>query len=404
MDMKLLRAKRKGAFWGKIVPYFPYILQSGVAVVLLILLIVFSAWYTTLLRNVPPGIPIRWIMLLLLTPIVIWSSFRTYLHQADAIFLLPLEKRMKEYLTPTFISGIIYKLMSLCIVLLIIWPLYIRADEAPKSLGITLLVLLVFKLISSYGGWQEIKMVSRRLRQGFRLLRWSAMLLLVAVWLWQPELHSLIYSVLLIATYLVAIRLAPRHTMPWEALIENERAQVSRVRMVLGWFIDMPAEGQKISRRRLLSGIGQKIAWGPATAYQYLLVKTLIRSELLGILTRLILLGILLVAWNGSTWWGVGIALFFVFLCGVQLASLYRMHEDSPAVSFYPLPSGSRLKTSLRLIYRIQLTAAILFSVPLFIRSFNHLELSLGSLAAGLVLTFFMQNARVRKWKEEEEE
>lgn len=54
MELRALRSRRKAAFWGKVLPYLPYVFQSGVAVLLLLLIIAFSAWYTAFLQNLPP--------------------------------------------------------------------------------------------------------------------------------------------------------------------------------------------------------------------------------------------------------------------------------------------------------------------------------------------------------------
>ncbi|AWB45837.1 ABC transporter [Paenibacillus sp. CAA11] len=404
MELRSLQARRKTAFWGKVLPYFPYMMQSGVAVVLLGLIIAFSAWYTSFLRNIPEGIPIRLIMLILLAPLTVAASFRTYLQPADTVFLLPMEQRMREYFKPAFKSGVIYKLIGLYILLLLAWPMYTRAELDAKPFLATAAVLLVLKLISSYGGWQELRSVSIRARQGLRLLRWALLLLMIAAWLWQPAERSLIFILLVLATYLVILKVIPKHRTPWDTLIAVEKTQASRVLMILGWFVDIPAEGQKISRRRWLSGVGQRIPWGPSHAFGYLLIKTFIRSELLGITVRLSLLGILLILWNATSWWGAGIYLFFVFLLGAQLSSLHRLHADSPAAAFYPLPPLSRLRAAVKLARNVQLSVTFILWLPIVVLAYNQPALALGSLAAGLLLSLFMHGARLRKWKEEEDE
>ena len=68
MNLRELYVKRRGQFWGEVLPYLGYVIQSGVAVVFLFLLIAFGAWYTALLRQIPPDLPIRWIMMIFLVP------------------------------------------------------------------------------------------------------------------------------------------------------------------------------------------------------------------------------------------------------------------------------------------------------------------------------------------------
>ena len=59
--------------------------------------------------------------------LMINSDIRTYLRPADTVFLIPQESRMKKYFSTAWFSGVIYKIIGLGLVMLILWPLYIRA-------------------------------------------------------------------------------------------------------------------------------------------------------------------------------------------------------------------------------------------------------------------------------------
>ncbi len=195
MDLKELRRTRRGRFMGSMLPYVGYIIQSGVAMVFLFVLIVFSAWYTSLLQNVPEGIPIRWIMLAILLPAAVHSSFRTYLQTPDTIFLLPQGHRMKEYFAPSWVSGNVWKIIRLLFVLITLWPLYIRTDDSPKRLLFTVLILIAVKLIASYGLWKEVAMLSRPMAGVFTFLRWAVGGLIIAAWLWpKSDIYGVISS------------------------------------------------------------------------------------------------------------------------------------------------------------------------------------------------------------------
>ncbi|WP_025700775.1 ABC transporter permease, partial [Paenibacillus forsythiae] len=171
MNLRELQGERRSRAAAKLLPYAGYIIQSGVAVVLLFILIAFSAWYTSVLKDVPSGVPIHWIMLVLLLPAAVHSGFRTYLEPADAVFLLPQEHRMHEYFAPAWIRGTVWKGLRLILALLIAWPLYIRTADSPKSLFVTAALLLGVKLLSAYGCWRELKLVSPAASAGYRLLR-----------------------------------------------------------------------------------------------------------------------------------------------------------------------------------------------------------------------------------------
>lgn len=72
---------------------------------------------------------------------------------------------MREYFAPSWISGNVWKILRLAFILITLWPLYIRTEESPRGLLATLLVLILVKLLSSYGLWRETAMLSRLLPQ-----------------------------------------------------------------------------------------------------------------------------------------------------------------------------------------------------------------------------------------------
>lgn len=403
MELKALYQKRKHAFWGKVLPFFPYVMQSGVAVLLLISLITFSAWYTTFLTHFPVDFPVRFIVFFTLALFIAHVSFRTYLREADVVLLMPQESIMNQYLRPTFIRGIVYKLLGLFLIVLVLWPMVIISKIEILPIWLLLLLLTVLKCVSAYGYWQEINTISQSTRRLLKLMRFSVLILILGVWLWQPVWKSAIFSVLVILTYLVVLRIPMKHRLAWENLIAIEKASASRVMLVLSWFVDVQAEGQKVVHRVWLSSIGQHLPWRKELSYKYLLQKTLIRSELLAIVIRLGVLGAFLVGWSGGSWLGLAVYLLFIFLIGAQLTSLRQVHEDSPAVQYYPIPEGVRKKTVISVITSFLGVISLIMWLPMLFVPVGELTIKLASLGLGAVFIIALRATWIRKWREEEE-
>ncbi|GAB6927072.1 ABC transporter permease [Paenibacillus sp. JCM 10914] len=404
MNLRELHAKRRGQFWGEILPYLGYVIQSGVAVVFLFVLIAFAAWYTSILQNVPPDLPIRWIMLVVLVPIVINSSVRTYLRIADTVFLLPQESRMNTYFRSGWISGVIYKIIGLGIVLLTLWPLYIRSDIAPRPLLATFAVLTVLKLLSSYGSWREQLMVSRIAAASYRALRWLVPTLAFAAWLWYPTGKALIFMALIAVTYYAALSVPVRHRVAWERLIAVERRQASRVMMVLSWFVNVPQREQRVHARRWLSGWGKGLPWRKETAYRYLLIKSLTRSDILGILIRIGVLGAVLVWITREGLTSVIVYLISLMIIGLQLSSLRKLHPESFWLHVYPLPAGTRRENEGKLIFQVQLFWALLLWLPLLPGIISAPVQVLGTGVAGVALVFLFRWNADRKFRRKDDE
>lgn len=404
MDLRQLQGDRRHRAAGAILPYVGYIIQSGVAFVLMFILIAFSAWYTALLRDLPVGIPIRWIMLVILVPAAVHSSFRTYLQPADSIFLLPQEHRMAEYFRPAWIRGIVWKTIRLAAVVILLWPLYIRTEDVPKSLHATLLVLLGVKLLASYGCWRELKMTSRAATAGYRLLRWGVGGLIAAAWLWQPLHKGLGFSFLLSAAYLASLAIPARHAVPWERLIALEKSQSGRAIMVLGWFVEVPGRQQRVYARSWLSRWGSSLPWSKDSAYRYLLTKSFARGDILSIVLRIGVLGLLLIGWTRSGLLGNALYLFFLFIIGIQLSALSKLHGESFWLSVYPLPGNSRSRSTVAFVFRLQLVFALVLWLPLAAAGTDLLLRSLLTLAAGLVMVLFSRSRLDRKLRNPEDD
>lgn len=404
MDLKELRRQRRSRFTGSLIPYMGYIIQSGVAMLFLLVLIIFSAWYTSLLRDIPAGIPIRWIMLVLLLPAVAHSSFRTYLQSPDTIFLLPQGHRMKEYFAPAWVAGNVWKILRLAFVLITLWPLYIRTDDSHQMLLATLVVLILVKLLASFGLWRELTMLSRPAALGYNLLRWAVSGLMIAAWLWQPSLRALIFIVILAAAYLAALAVPGRHSVPWERLIATERNQGAIALMILGWFVDVPGREQRVYTRRYLSKWGGGISWRRNTAYRFLLTKSFARGDIFGIVLRIAVLSLLLVWWNRGSYVGSGIYLFFLFIMGVQLSALRKLHSESFWLTVYPLPEGSKASSTIQFIFRAHLLLAVLTGLPFLTAVVERPLPVIGTFLAGALLTYLFKTRASHKTAQEDED
>jgi len=404
MDLKLLWKQRRTGFWNGILPYLGYVIQSGVAMVFLFLVIAFSAWYTSFVQNIPAEFPIRWIALLLLAPLVLFSSYRTYLLPADIVFLRPQEYRMQEYLKNSFARGVIYKSLGLLLVFVTLWPLYVRADLDARPFGWFIVFLLLWKGLSSYGAWQELRMVQVGAARGYRLLRWALAVLAVGAWLWQPPQRSIWFLLLLAVVYIVALRIPVKHRVAWERLIQVEQGQAGRVMRTLGWFVDVPSSGQKVSSRRWLSKLGSGLPWNAGKAYRYLITKTFIRTEVFSIVLRLVVLGMLLSWWTAGSYFGVGVYLFFLLLAGVQLGALRRSHSESFWIMIYPISGESRRSQVLGFIFHLHALAALLMWLPMLAAGVTGLSITGVALVLGILVIVIMRRSQGNKWLKEEED
>ncbi|WP_322923858.1 ABC transporter permease [Paenibacillus campi] len=399
INLAELRQKRRGEFWGQILPYMQYIIQSGVAVLTFFLLIAFAAWYTTFVQNMPAGLPVYWIMLVLLTPLTVYGSVRTYMRPADVVFMLPMETQMRHYFTAAWRGGMVGKSFWLVLLIIVASPFYGRAALDPKPLLVLIVAVLLLKAISNYGSWQELRMEGQRARVLYRLLRYVAIIGLLAALLWLPLGLALITLLSGAAVYVVCLQLPGKVAVPWERSIAAEKNHAAAVMRMLGWFVDVPTGERKVNHRRWLSFIGRKLPWQQEQAFRFLLVRTFIRTELLPTLSRFVVFGVILVLLARESWFGIAVYLLFIILAGMQMTMLRKQHTDTLWLSIYPLPPAARRLETIRLITLVQLVVAVVLWLP-FVLTGDLVRL-VGTLIVGLLLVWLQRASLNRKWLRE---
>ncbi|MDK8183997.1 ABC transporter permease [Paenibacillus sp. UMB4589-SE434] len=400
-----LWAKRVSTFWGEIAPYLRYVVQSGLGMVLVFGIVAGIALYASFIEHIPPQFPVRELAWVLMSPLVAYMTLRTFLVPADLVFLLRQEHKLGTYLRKSLRYSLFPRMLFLMMGWAVLWPLYHRADPEPKSFVVMLLVLMVLKLVALYGSWVERHISDVRWRFIMRTARyiwaWGA----TACWLWLDVSLAGIVTGAAGIMYVFCARRIPALRFPWEAHMEAERVHVNRVYTFLSGFVDLPTMNERRFARPWLDWLGNRFAFRRDQAYRYLLTKTFLRSELLGIILRLIAIGLLLLWWTRNTMWNGLLILLFLTAISAQCNALYQMHRHDVWRQLYPLEKDARTKAVLHLSTEIQTIAALLLLVPVWTgMTSTGYRLSVSVLSAVFIFLFRLQNkAKHRKQADDED-
>ncbi|MFB9330265.1 ABC transporter permease [Paenibacillus aurantiacus] len=413
ITIEAIWAKRSSSFWKGSMPYLVDMARSGVPFVTAMVLLTALASYTSLLRAMPPDFPFTLVGMAALTPVIAYSPLRTWLREADIVFLLPREGEMHRYIRRSFRYNGIPSLIAVLIVCLIYLPIYTRGPGETASLALVVAVLAM-KGLSIAAAWQERRLVWRNGRRWMRVARWIVTAVCTAAFvqssLWIACSMAGASIVLLALLY----RSLPKHRLPWQTLIAEEKRTQRRYTVFFGAFADVPAETAQVARRGYLSWLASRIRYSNAQAFTYLYAHTLMRTELGGIAIRLTLLGMLsgmLAAdaglWNG--WGAAGVYVLFVWLVGLQLSALTQSHRHSVWRHVYPLPETQRVSAVVRVDRFAFLIAAALLFVPhaILLPTLGQTVQALLALAVGLAFILLLRPARIRRkmktdWEEED--
>lgn len=366
-------------FRNEIKPYIRYMAMSGFPSFLSLVFIASAIGYFTLLRDVPADFPIVQVGVLVLTPVICWSPMRTYLAAADVVYLMPREHEMGPYLRSSFQRTILKSVVLAAVVMLLFLPIY-RQVGTGSEIAWVIVAALVLKAANAAGGWQERKLAWNSMRLLLRSARWLLTGLAVAAWLTALPWQALLFTVLCAALALLCYRLPQRHRLPWERLIAEESVTRRRYYAFFGLFIDVPVLPSSIKRRAYLSWLLPRIPFAHRYTFNFLFSATLFRSEIGGILIRLLLLGALVNymtadAASLSGWVTAFVYALFGIVFSLQLGGLRSVHRYSVWKHVYPLPDDKQTDQLVQ-VDRVALIAGLLLlwlpaALPLLLKGIS---------------------------------
>lgn len=359
---------RAGAFRKEIFPYLRYMAMSGFPAFLSLVFIGSAIYYIGLIREVPSGFPVTEVGIAVLTPVLCWSPLRTWLAAADVVYLMPREHAMRSYMERSFRYSLILAAVLAIVVFLLYLPIYLGGSGEAEP-WLLVVAFAALKGAGYYAAWRERQMSWGTARIAFRITRWMLSAVVIGVWLHYPAWQAASFMALCMLLGAAVYRLPRGQRFPWERLIQEEASTRKRYYTAFGMFIDVPVLSASIARRSYLSWIMPRIRYGQHNAYVYLFAASLFRTEIGGILIRLLLLGGLVSYWAAEAatleGWGAACSYaIFAFVISLQLGSLRHVNRYTVWKNIYPLPRDGQREQYARLDRTALLTALSLLWLP----------------------------------------
>jgi ABC-2 type transport system permease protein len=350
--------------------YWQYAARSNFIGFLLFLIIVSSYYYAKTLQHLPTNYPYFWIAALVIIPLLVLSPIRTLLRMPDRMFLLRAELQMNAYFRGGFLYSLGLQTFVVFLALAALWPLYRHCEiKAAQPYLLMLVFLLLIKAANLLASWKESRFVHVRTRIFSMIYRWIA----TGMILWLLFMYSAIWaggaSLIAILIWLPIFIKVDQYQVNWEYLIEKEKQQQARLYAFFNWFIDVPQLSSKIRYRSWISGIAERLPFHQKSTYSYLYTKTLIRTELFGIILRITLIGALAIFVLSSDAARSVVFFVIILISTVQLSSLGQAHRYNFWLDMYPLDRSRKAGTLARIVWSTLLAQTCLLAIPFFVRA-----------------------------------
>ena len=349
--------------------YLKYIFTGHIAVVLLFALGAAGFAYSEWIQDIPPEFPGALLLAVIFGLLLALSPPSTLLKEADAVYFLPLESKLDEFLKPALKWSFFSQLYLPVVVFIVSLPMVNALYGLPSSflIGFPILLLLI--------KWWNVQTEFAFRRQGAgegvwldRLVR----LLLVGLFVYFYIEEQLIIAVLVLFVIIfygkwIAGKAAGK-PFAYEHFIGLEENRMLRFYQFANYFTDVPHLKGKIKARAWLNWLYRFIKPGPQNAHLYLVWRTFVRSDELFYLwvrlTAIIMAGAWFIPFQ------IGIALFagaLAFATVIQIWQGLTHIQHFRMDNLFPLTQYSRQQAVWKLIMAVQILQSMASTVVLLL-------------------------------------
>lgn len=368
MDVRRLWNERVGAFTREALGYMRYIANSGTIMFLVFAFSLAAYYYGQLLTSLPRTYPVEWLIIFLFSLLITAGTIRTLLKEADLVFLLPLEGRMRPYFNGAIVYTFSFHAVYSFLLLLAVWPLYThRTGERSEPFVLLLVFILVLKLVNVLGKWQEMRLRERQARAMHMLLRFVANAAVLSILFTQGFTLAVLLAVLaFLAAAFFYYRMLSRGQLHWEYLVQKEKQARGRFYSFVNQFIDVPHMENKVRRRTWAAMLVNRIAFAQRNTYVYLYGKVFVRSDLLGMCLRLTMIGLLVTSLIYDIWGKLAAYFIVLALTAAQLSTLRQHYRYVFWTHIYPVSREARGDAIVRVVFTVMLIqATVLYAAVL---------------------------------------
>lgn len=351
--------------------YLRYIFNSHLVLVLLFLMGAGAYYYQNWIKTIPSGFPAEIIMATLIGILLTYSPIYNFLLEADQIFLLPLETKLKGYFLRSGVVSLVFQGYVLLVVLAVLMPMYAHiSSDGFHSFLPFFIVILVIKAWNLAISWRIHYYVQASVILSDMIVRYFTNLAFTFLLFKHASFLILLLIVLVMAFYYQAFYVRTRKMgLKWDLLIDQEEKRMASFYRLANLFTDVPKLKDKVKRRKWLDLFISKIAFSQEKTYLFLFSRAFLRSsDYLGLFLRLTVIGTIALYYLSFGLGQILLAILFLYLTGFQLLPLWNHHQNKLWVDLYPAAPKFKTAAFHFLLMVILIIQTALFALFIFIK------------------------------------
>ena len=302
------------------------------------------------------------------------SKIKTYIKEADAVFLLPLEKYYRKIGLKTVISSTIVHIITVIIFYFATKPITSLIGNIDRLSIFMLLIVITWNNLLKY--FQVIH---------YKEVIWSKLLLFIVIFIqllevfFENTIIRVIYfiSIMVLAVFTLHImknagnklnaKDQEKYVVNWNQAADYDKHRIESYLKFVNMFVDVPLSGVKVARRKYFDILLPKLTkdnFKKENSFKYYYYRVFLRQENTVYLALRLMLLAALVIFSFKNTYVSGLAIIsYSYLTIIQLVPLYKQMSNNIWYSILPVSEDIKIKSYKQLLTSVMIVTTLLLGV-----------------------------------------
>lgn len=305
---------------------------------------------------------------------LISTKVKTYIKEADAVFLLPLEKYYKNVGKKTIINTTVVHVIAFVIFYFSVKPITSIIGTVDRiAICLLIMVILLNNLLKYFQIIHYKELIWVKILQFIVIFIQIISVFIVNTYILITDLVGIIalsYSTYYILKNAGNVRNADdkeKFVVKWNEAAEYDKHRMESYLKFVNMFVDVPLSGVKVARRKYFDAILPKLTKDKFTkenSFKYYYYRVFLRQEnTIFLALRLMLLAGLIIFSFKNPYVSAVAIISYSYLTIIQLVPLYKQMSNNIWHSILPVDESIKIGSFKKLLMVVMLTTTIMLAI-----------------------------------------
>ena len=314
-------------------------------------------------------------------------KIKTYIKEADAVFLLPLEKYYRKVGLKTVINSTVVHIITVIIFYFATKPITNLIGNIDRLSIIMLLIVIIWNNLLKY-----LQVIH------YKEIIWSKLLLFIVIFMqllvvfFDDIAIRIIYliSIIVLAVFTYYImknagnklnaKDQEKYVVNWNQAADYDKHRMESYLKFVNMFVDVPLSGVKVARRKYFDILLPKLTkdnFKKENSFKYYYYRVFLRQEnTVYLALRLVLLAALVIFSFKNTYVSGLAIISYSYLTIIQLVPLYKQMSNNIWHSILPVSEDIKIKSYKQLLTSVMIVTTLLLGVvSILLSSFSTMNI-----------------------------